>query len=390
MITIEVAGVRYEGWQSASVFRSIETVSGKFDFATTAKLGVPFPIQSGAPCSIYVDAIPVMRGYVDEVSVSYDSGQHSIAINGRDRTADLIDSTIGPGIDFHGPVSLQSVIQRTLENMGLSTIKVIDQVGSLQPFSGDEIVSAEIDKTGFEFIESYSRQRQIFLTTDGAGNIVIARAGQRAALAAIVNDPGNEKQTNIKEATYSDNRSERYGTYIGFTQESATGKGGASLDFFDSDTPDVKPQNVASGSEKNKKISTVVSQIGDDEIRASRRLHVKLEEAANKSATLDRASWERNTRRGKGLKYSLTLQGFYQDDAKTRLWLPNELVSVTDVFCDIRSRMLVWSCEWEYSIDSGSITKLECVPPEAVTLEPVPKKGKKKKEGVGEKLKWYD
>lgn len=374
-IGIEVNGVLYQGFDAVKTFRSVETVSGNFGFQTSAKLEDTFPIRSGQACVIKVDKIPVITGFVENVSVTYDSGSHNIQIEGRDRTCDLIDSAIGPGSEFSGPITFEELCKLTLSRMGLTNIKVINNVDDLDPFSGSELVSAEVDKKGFEFLESYARQRQVFLTTDGLGNLVITRGSDIIALTSIQNIIGSNNN-NILSGSYSDNRSERYNRYEILSQKSP-----ASISFGD---------DFDSGSEQNNE--TISNQSGssiDDEIRATRNLYMKLEEAGDSKTGIDRADWESTSRRVKGKKYSVTVQGFYQDLKQTKLWVPNELVNVSDDFADIRSQMLIWSVEYNYSVSEGSTTTLELSPPDALQLLSLdPKKRKKHKKLAPVGIKW--
>lgn len=345
-ISIEVNGLVYENFDNASVYRSVDTVSGKFSFETTANIRKVFPIGAGAGCTIRIGQQVVMVGYVDTVSVNYSPESHSISITGRDRTADLNDSTIGPGIDFSGPITLENICRKTLDTMGLSDIAVYDRTGGISTFDQSELVSAEIDKNGFEFLESYARQRQVFLMGDGAGNIMIARSGTGGPVAAIQNVIG-KSNNNVLEASYSDNREQRFSLYSYDAQQS--------------------PASIFE--ESNEVIANQTGQATDGDIRETRRLYQKLEESGVSQTASERAAWEANIRRSRGKKYSAKVQGFYSDSARRNLWTPNQIVSVNDDFTDIHANMMIWSVEYSYSIAGGSVTRLECAPPDALSLE---------------------
>ena len=367
-ISIEVNGLSYDGFESVTVFRSVEAASGEFKFSTSAQPNSPFPIKAGQACRVRVDETVVCAGFVEDVSVSYDATSHRVSISGRDRTCDLIDSTVGPDLELGGPISLPAVVRSTLQRMGLSDIKVIDRVPGLEPFGGAEIVSAEVDKTGFEFLESYARQRQVFLSGDGAGNIVITRAGQVEAIGALQNIYPSDPANNLLSGSFSEKRAERFNRYEIVAQKSPVAIG-----LFGGDEP----------------ASSVASQSGvgiDEEIRPTRRLHMQSEEAGDSATAQKRAAWEANIRRARSRKYTATVQGFYQDAGETRLWVPNELVMVNDDFADIHAQMLVWSVEYSYDLTGGSRTTLECAPPDALTPEPTTPKGQGKTNPVG--LDW--
>lgn len=358
-ISIEVNGLVYQNFDSVSVYRSVDTISGKFSFETSANINKAFPIGAGAACKIRVGNNVVMIGYVDKVSVNYSYRDHKITISGRDKTADLNDSTIGPNVEISGPITLANICRKTLDAMGLTDIKVYDQASDLMPFDQSELVSAEIDKKGFEFLESYARQRQVFLMGDGAGNIIISRSGAGASVSSLQNVIGRPNN-NIIEASYSDDREQRFNLYSFDAQQS--------------------PINILEDS--NEAISNQSGNANDNDIRSTRRLYMKLEESGVSQTAFDRAAWEANVRRSRGKRYTATVHGFYSNKEETNLWAPNQIVSVNDDFTDIHADMLIWSVEYTYSVSGGSITRLECAPPDALTLEAQEPQKQKKNQPV--------
>lgn len=365
-ISIEVNGTIYNFFDSARVFRSVETVSGEFSFATTSSLGKLFPIRSGSPCKVKIKDQTVINGFVEDVSVDYDSGSHSINISGRDKTADLIDSTIGNGVAVTGPITLANLCKFVLEKMGLTAIKVIDSVGNLEPFQATELASAEFDKSGFEFLESYARQRQVFLTGDGNGNINIVRSAGGAPSAVIQNVVGRN-DNNVLRGSYSDNRANRFNLYF-----FGGGQSPIAFDFGDEDS-DISNEDIVNQE----------GQALDNDIRPTRRLHAELEQSGSKLTSTERAKWEANIRRSRGKRYTATVQGFFIDNKQTQLWRPNILVSVNDEFTNINANMLLWSVTYNYSVSSGSTTELVCASPDALTLSAQDPSKDKKNQDVG-------
>lgn len=366
-LTIEVNGEIYGDFSEASVSRSVEALSGSFRFDATARPNAAYPIRAGQPCRVRAGDQVVCVGYVESVQVGYDSQSHKISIAGRDRTCDLIDSTVGPNIEIAGPISLEAVIRTTLDRMGLTTIRVVNRVSDLEPFGAAEIVAAEVDKTGFEFLESFARQRQVFLTGDGAGNIVITRAGQTEAICALQNVCPGDPKNNVLTGSFSDQREDRFNRYEVVAQKSPSALGLLAEALGDT-------------------AESVATQSGvglDDEIRAARRLHLQSEESGDSATAAKRAAWEANIRRARSRRYTATVQGFFQDAERTRLWVPNELVMVNDDFANVHARMLVWSVAYSYGLSDGSLTTLECAPPDALTPQPSTPKGQKKSDPVG-------
>lgn len=354
MITIEVGSVEYEDFLSASVRRSVDTLVGAFQFMASARPGDVYPIRAGQSCKVFVDGIQQIDGFVESVDVSYSAGAHTITISGRDKSADLVDSTVGPDVDLKGPITLAGICKTTISTMGIN-MQVIDQTTGLSPFQDNEIASPEIDKTGFEFLETFARQRQVFLTGDGNGNLVITRAGATTAATGLQNVIGGE-QNNIKSSSSSNDVSKRFNLY------------------------DVSAQlNPAAfpieGDISSNDVANQGGRATDGDIRASRRLYFQAEESADGNTAKERAVWESNIRRARSKKYGAVVAGFTQENGA--LWQPNQLVPVNDVFANISAKMLVWGIEFGFSVDGGSTTTLECVPPDALQLlaeEPVKQK----------------
>lgn len=356
-IKISIDGQVLTDFSQASVFRSVQTISGGFSFTASPQVGVPYPIQNGSVCQILIGDVPVIDGFVEEVSVDYGPGAHEIAVTGRDKTADLIDSSVGPAIDLKGPISLKSVCETTLAAMGLSAIQVFDLSGGIDPFTADEVVSAEVDMGGFDFLESFAIMRQVFLTTDGLGNIQIVRAGTVRALSGLQNSIQNPEFNNIESAGLQNSLASRFNRIDVVTQLAPAGLG-------DNDQPS----------------ATVATQQGfavDTDIRTTRRLFIQAEECGSSEIATQRAAWEANTRRAQSLQYRATVAGLFQDAQETTPWAPNQIVNVNDDFADVHANMLIWTVESRFDQTGGSTTQLTCAPPDALSLtvtEPVAQK----------------
>jgi len=343
MIEIEVDGIRLTEFISARVTRSIGTASGSFSVKIPARENQPVPIKVEQEVLVSIDGSPAINGFIESVNIAYDSRSHSIDFSGRDRTADFIDSSVKSSLDITPPITLASLLTVTLANMGLSAISVIDDV-SPDEFGEELDISAEIGQTGFEFIEPFSRARQVLLTTDGAGNLRLARAGTGRAGIALINKIGGN-QNNILSGSFSINNSNRFNKYI------------------------VKSQDVFSGENVSADPTDGIDNEGqatDSEIRTSRVKIFEAEENMDAESAGRRAAWESNLNRAKAKKLSVNVQGH---SANGVVWEPNQLVSVADDFSDIQSDMLIEQVDYQYDNNSGSITGLSLVPPDSYLVQ---------------------
>jgi prophage tail gpP-like protein len=353
MMILEVDSVPYEGFKDISAIVSMGAISGSFSFATTSSGQISLPIKEGQECRVLIDETPVITGFVENINVGYDATTHSIDISGRDKTMDVIDcsSVIK---ELSGTLSLESAIRRILDGNGLTDIEVINEVSGLDSFKDGDIESGEVGEFMFDYIDRYARKRQVLLTRDGNGNILIVRAGTTDAVASLLNVVGGT-ENNIKSASGAYSGTNTFNQYIVRSQQNP-----------------VALQNSGTIS-----TSKIVDQMGtaiDADVRASRILEIRPSQAGSDTDNENFAVWTKNIRRGRAFNYTAVVQGHYQDEDKTRLWVPNELVSIADDFVGMESqlnaKMLIDTVEYRENLESGTTSTITCVDKNAYTIEP--------------------
>lgn len=349
MITIEINGIKYDGFESISVTKNIETISGSFSFAATSNDVSVFPIKRSDPCKVFINNESVINGYVDTVNVSYDANSHSISISGRDRTEDIIDSTVIGEKEFNAPTSLIDIITTTLKGNGLSAISVINEAGAIESFPEGTTYSSKIGETVFEFIERYARKRQVLLTTNGNGDLVLARSGSTSAITSLQGKISGQFN-NIKTGNVSYTSEGLFNKYTIRSQENF---GAAAFGADITLSEGVNKKGVAT----------------DSNIRTSRQIEIASNSSDNNVDCANLAQWNANLRKARSSTVSVVVQGYYQDEAQTRLWKPNELVKVDDDYLDVNATLLVQSVEYNLSNTTGSTTTINLVPRNAYTLE---------------------
>jgi len=108
-------------------------------------------------------------------------------------------------------------------------------------------------------------------------------------------------------------------------------------------------------------------------VRATRILEIRADQPGSKEDSENFATWTRNIRRAKAFSYTAVVQGHYQDEAKTRLWVPNEIVSINDDFIGMNSqlnaKMLIDTVEYKQNLEDGTTTIITCVDKNAYTLQ---------------------
>jgi prophage tail gpP-like protein len=352
MITLEVDSTPYQGFTEISVLRSVGAISGSFSFTATSSKKISLPIQMGQSCRVLINETPVINGYVEAVNIDYDANTHNIGISGRDKTMDVIDSSTVIK-ELSGTLSLKQVIRQILDGNGLQNIGITNLVSGLKSFNSGDIESAEVGETVFEYIDKYARKRQVLLTGDGDGNIVITRSGTTNAITSLLNVI-NGTNNNILSASASYAETNLFNKYTVRSQQNP-----------------VALKNSGSISTAN-----LVSQSGtatDNEVRATRILEVRPSQSGSSKDSKEFALWLKNINRGKSFNYTAVIQGYYQDLDQTKLWIPNEIVSIKDDFIGMSSQlnaeMLIDTVEYKLSNTEGSTTVITCVDKNAYTLE---------------------
>ncbi len=351
-IQLHVNGKVYGGWKEARVTRSIDAVSGKFDLSVTDRWEAdsqPWQIFPGDECVIKIDGETLITGYVDQASPEYDANGHGINISGRDKTCDLVDcSAVVKSYELRG-LRLEEIAAALAKPFG---IKVRAEASTGAKFDTFAIQPGE---SCWEAIERAARQRFMVVTTNGAGDLVIASIGDSRAADALV------EGKNIKRAAATYDYTERFSEYIVKGQAPAKNDGS-------------EPPKIA-----------VQSKAIDPAITRYRPKVLTSETQATDGSAQDRAELEASTRAGKSTKISATVVGWKMSNGQ--LWPLNVLVNLRSpmlVADDVD--LLISQLSFVISESEGIVTEMSLVKPGTYLLGRDKGKKPKKKKGSGGKM----
>lgn len=345
-IEIEINGENYSNFISGTVSRRFDEFCGTFDFKCSKDDVDDFNINAQSECVIYVNGKKAITGVIDKVSPSEDATSSEVDISGRDRTCDIVDSSIPSSIALSGNFNLVTVIEKVLKILELDDIKVINEISDLKDFTTADIISSEVDKNAFEFINDYAQKVSAILITDEDGNIRITRAGTNRVPDKLVNVIGTAEQTkdnNLLSSSAGYDFSQRYNKYVVVSQGNTTTQQG----------------NVSADTVSQKGIAY------DNEVRKSRVLVIKSNNACDNKTCQDIATLECNVRRANSLKYNCEVAGFTFNSGE--LYSINTLITVIDDDNFISSELLVKSVDFNFG--DGSTTSLELAVADAYTLQ---------------------
>lgn len=349
-IKLEVSGIQYDNFTSASCEIRLDALTNTFSFEAVAADGLPLPFKGGEACRIIVNDNVVITGFIEVVDVSYDAGDHAVTVQGRDKTGDLLDSSLDAISDLRSPITLKEIIEKVISNID-SDIEVVDEVNPPAFEEAQDIVSPEPGENAFEFIEKYARKRQVLLTSDGDGNVVITDGNPDQVPGSIQHVIG-ANDNNVISSSFSFDTTGRYNLYKFASQLNPTAL------------------NIA-GSIGLGSIANQSGGASDIDIRTGRQLILISEAPFSDDQNESRSKWEANIRKARGLVYSATVSGYGVDasDSTSDLWQINKLYQIIDDYLGKVEPMLCNSITFTLDINSGEQTQLSFVDEQAYTLE---------------------
>lgn len=371
--SLKVFGRDFAGWTSLEVVSSLENAARSFSFSAAERWpgdSNPIHLKPGSPCEVYLGKDKVVTGYIDAVDISYSSADHSIAVRGRSKTADLVDcsAVFKPG-SWRNQL-LENIATDLAAVYGVTVKAIVDtgkKIGRHKTQSGEKV---------YDSIERMARLRALLITDDADGNLLLTRAGHfetNKAGQVIASQTGTTDSAtalvvgeNIISGSASFDLSGRYSEYRVKGQ-----RAGDDIDFGE--------------------VLQTSGESEDDEVKRTRILVITAEARADAARCKVRAAWEAANRYGQSLSLEYTVQGWRQRDGS--LWVPNQMVVVVDDFAGIDGAFLVVEVVYRLG-GSGSTTLIKLAPVEGyepiAPFKPRPRRrgrDKKKKGGAFDPLR---
>ena len=353
---LQVNGIEYTEFVEANTVLRLDALTNTFGFEATSDEARPLPFLGGEACKVSVDGEQVLSGFIELVNVDgegSDPPSHQIDIQGRDRTGDFLDSSItGKLSDITGNISLKRVIEAVILHLDSSStrLKVIDNANPDRFNAGEDLQAPEPGDNAFDFVESLARKRQVILTSNADGDIVIQAGAGVAAPGAFIQNQVASNDNNVLRYSLSLDTPGRFNRYFPVAQ--------------------LNTSTLFSGFSGPAGAASIVDQGGtipatDSEIRQGRQMVLIAENPSSDGQGEKRSAWERDIRRARGKVYSATVQGFR--DPAGNLWKINTLVPVLDDYAGIESTMLVNSVTYKMGPE-GRTTTLSFIEADAYTL----------------------
>lgn len=330
-----VNGRRFGGWRSVRVTRSIESAAGSFELDVTdrwADQDVAWPIAEEDTCRVEIDGVVVIDGFVDRRSISLGAEARTLAYSGRDRSAVLVDCSADLDKWTFRNASVLDVARKVAEPFG---VRVSLQVGLVLARAQTKIVVSPGD-TAFAVIERAAQAAGVLVVSDGAGGLLLTRAGTTRATALV-------QGQNLLAASVEYNAAERFHRYVVVTQVGGT--------------------DAAAGA-----ATRIRAEATDEGIRrADRAMLIRPESGVTTDYARRRADWEARVRAARAETVTAVVLGWKQPSGE--LWPVNALCRVQAPAIGVDGDLLI--SQAEHSIGTGGeTTQLRLVRPDAFTPEP--------------------
>lgn len=349
VVKLRVNGEEFSGFKGGEVSLGLDQLCSSFSLDYHDRRGTknPVPIEDGDRCTLLIDDVVVMDGWVGSSDVEYDAKTYRASVTGRSLTCDLVDCTAA--------VRRNASVRTSWTNAALSAIvgDLINPFGVQARYVGN--MGANFSKFRVnkgervaDAITRLIRARGMVAYTVGS-DLVVARAGAETTQTVI------RLGDQILRGKRHTSQDERFSDYYFKGQTRATdtvnGVNAAQLDGHveDRGVTRYRPMMVVKGGQDSK------ADLGQ------------------------LAVLERNQRAGRGERLTYTLRGWMRNEG---LWEPNIRVRVVDAMLNVDCEMLVVNVRYRFGPrDPGFVTELELTRPEAYDVIDYPVR-RRRREGI--------
>lgn len=344
-VVVVLNGAPFVGWVEVTVTQSFDKAAGDGKLKITEMPEDPFPAKIGDQVVVLCAGQPVLTGMVYSVDGGHDVKDHSITLTLRDKTQDLVDSTLGPKHENKPPVTLKEVAQRTVGKMGVP-VGVIDKAGP-DPYREAEVPVGDIEMGGHEYLDTWAQKRQCVLNTDGKGNLVIDQNKGRSGPGILFKArDADHPMNNVLKAQYKNSLNDRHNRNAASGQKSPNDK-----KHWESRPKGDQPAQA-------KQISKHYGLDDDTEIPSSRRKHFRARAGIDHDSPKKAAKWRSNVAKARGFQYIATVQGF--EAAPGALWWHGVIIPVRDDHFLISDRLFVTQVKFHKTLKGGATTEVVC------------------------------
>lgn len=335
-------GKAYHGWRELSIVKNLNSIAGGFRLDVIDAFrpkNTEFPLKPGTFVHFHIGDESVSTGYIDKLEASFEPGNKSIKVAGRDLAGDLVDSSVlGPATFTN--LDLKSLAEKLVDPFNssrkFSKIQVLNQVGNL----GDifETFTVKQGETVFEALNRAAMVRGVLMTSTVEGNIAIVRKGSTRAVTEL------HQGVNVISGSVDFDNTERFNKYV------VKGQTGGTDEYFGDDA------------------SSPTAEALDNGVERYRPTIVMAETSVDTGKAQDRANWEATTRAAKAAEVNVRVHGWRQQNGQ--LWVPNQIVRCRLPFLFVDKDLLIVSVNYIKN-NSGTLCDMKLMRKDAFEPKPV-------------------
>lgn len=327
---------RYEGWRSISVTRTIRSAAGSFELEISDRWSgqsEPWPIVEEDECRVELAGEVIIDGWIDSRAQSISAADRSFSVSGKDRAGALVEcaALLSPRWSFRNSTALE-IARAVSEPFGIG-VRLADGIGPLTPARKLVVNPGE---TAWEVIQRAAQTAGLLAISDGAGGLVLSRAGSERAESIV-------EGRNVLSGNIDYQAAERFAVYVVYGQ--APG------------------DDNASGNS-----TRIRASVADEGVRRDhRRAVIRTPRAMNKKEARQYLDWIARVNAARAESLSITVQGWKQTSGA--VWPVNALCTVNVPSLGVSGEMLIAETRFTYS-SAGEMIDLALVRPDAFSPDP--------------------
>lgn len=347
ILSLTVGNQVLTGWQRVSVTRPLAAIPASFSIEATERYpnAPDINLKAGQPCTVKIGADLVLTGYVDRYVSSISPAQHTIRIEGRSKSQDLVDCSA-----IVENTSAGSEVKQGLQILNADAITIARKLAA--PYNVEIRTSGDVKlkplpqlnimlgETAWEIIDRITRYSELIPYDLPDGSLMFATLGTESMAS------GFTMGENIEAADVMFSMDQRYSQYEGHTMAM-----------------------MALGTDAGPNSPGVGEIVKDDEVPRFRKLYIISEQFDLDGPMAGRrAAWEKNRRWGQSFNFNVTCDAWR--DAKGVLWTPNMLVPIKAPQLKLRDESWLIGTVTYLRDEGGQHAHLSLFPKEAFTVEP--------------------
>jgi prophage tail gpP-like protein len=346
ILSLTVGNQTVTGWQRVAVTRPLAAIPASFQIEATERYpnAADIDLKPGAPCVVKIGADLVLTGYVDRYASSISAGNHTIRVEGRSKSEDLVDCSALVENTSAGSPSTQG-----MQVVNGTTLDIVRKLAApyhvdVQSTAGDGIAvpqfNINLGETVWEIVDRITRYSEMLVYDLPDGSIMLAKVGTESMAS------GFTLGSNVEGADVMFSMDQRYSEYEGHLIAT-----------------------MALGTDAGVNMPGVGEIVRDEEVPRFRKLYVISEQfVMGQPLAGKRAIWEKNRRWGQSFNFTVTCDAWR--DAKGKLWEPNKLAPIVAPALKLKDKSWLIGTVTYTRDENGQHCRLGLWPPEAFSVEP--------------------